>query len=106
LSLDGLSDRNESIKILASPASKRNAEWQCHVDCVPSLAGGLKRCGTRAKGFCGVHAFCTGDGLLAKHQVGFDIASHAIDAASMQWVGLTLQGLLAQEANQFRSGVN
>src|SRR5690242_13185152 len=31
LSLDGLSDRNGSIKILASPASMRNAEWQCHV---------------------------------------------------------------------------
>src|SRR5215470_2427368 len=31
LSLDGLSDRNGSIKILASPASMRNAEWPCHV---------------------------------------------------------------------------
>jgi hypothetical protein len=27
----GLSDRNGSIKILASPASMRNAEWPCHV---------------------------------------------------------------------------
>src|SRR6201993_1595468 len=31
LSLDGLSDRNGSIKILPSPASIRNAEWPCHV---------------------------------------------------------------------------
>src|SRR5436190_19257891 len=31
LSLDGLSDRNGSIKILASPASMRNAERPCHV---------------------------------------------------------------------------
>src|ERR1700758_2831860 len=31
LSLDGLSDRNGSIKILASRASMRNAEWPCHV---------------------------------------------------------------------------
>src|SRR5215831_18322751 len=31
LSLDGLSDRNGSIKILASPASMRNAEWPCHI---------------------------------------------------------------------------
>src|SRR5215470_8417032 len=31
LSLDGLSDRNGSIKILASPASMRNAKWPCHV---------------------------------------------------------------------------
>src|SRR5262249_21596341 len=31
LSRDGLSDRNGSIKILASPASMRNAEWPFHV---------------------------------------------------------------------------
>src|SRR5215471_3585778 len=31
LSLDGSSNRNGSIKILASPASMRNAEWPCHV---------------------------------------------------------------------------
>src|SRR3954469_14372364 len=29
--LDGLSDRNGSFEILASPASMRNAEWPCHV---------------------------------------------------------------------------
>src|SRR5436190_5187954 len=31
LSQDGLSERNGSIKILAAPASMRNAEWPCHV---------------------------------------------------------------------------
>src|SRR5262249_27779431 len=40
LSLDGLSDRNGSIKILASPASMRNAEWPCHV-CFNCLLGNV-----------------------------------------------------------------
>src|SRR6185312_5859042 len=31
LSLDGLSERNGSIKILASPASTQNVEWPGHV---------------------------------------------------------------------------
>src|SRR5246500_6087948 len=31
LSQDGLSDRNGSIRILAAPASMRNAEWPYHV---------------------------------------------------------------------------
>src|ERR1041385_2434968 len=31
LSLDGLSDRNGSIKILAPPASMRNTDWPCRV---------------------------------------------------------------------------
>src|SRR6516164_9330188 len=41
LSLDGSSDRNESIKILASPASMRNAESPCHVSFIgiPSSPG-------------------------------------------------------------------
>src|SRR5262245_47297430 len=37
---DGLSDRNGSIRILAAPASMRNAEWPCHVSFIEIVSPG------------------------------------------------------------------
>src|SRR5215469_7835337 len=92
MSLDGLSDRNESIKILASPASMRNGEWPCHVCFIGIVFGNVSlywKCKLSSQRLarrtnCTHSAMARGDGFLVRLSLSQRPVRH-LSKADVNW---------------------